>query len=101
MNGRAQKYRFVPLVALGVLVLGVAIGVFWILRQRTVIRAEKQRKEDRVRRLQDYRRDPVAADGIDGRREPYIGTRDRRVALRGSGSSTVIAARCARRCPSL
>lgn len=58
----------------------MAIGVFWILRQKTMIRAEKQRKEDRVRRLQDYRRDPVAADGIDGRREPYIGTRDRRVA---------------------
>ena len=58
----------------------IAIGAFCIVRQKTVIRAEKQRKEDRVRRLQDYRRDPVATDGIDGRREPYIGTRDRRVA---------------------
>jgi hypothetical protein len=58
----------------------IAIGALCIVRQKAVIRAEKQRKEDRVRRLQDYRRDPVATDAIDGRREPYIGTRDRRVA---------------------
>ena len=58
----------------------IAIGVLCIVRQNAVMRADKQRKEDRVRRLQDYRRDPVAADGLDGRREPYIGTRDRRVA---------------------
>jgi periplasmic protein TonB len=32
VNGRAQKYRFVPLAALGVLVLGVAVGVFWMIR---------------------------------------------------------------------
>jgi protein TonB len=32
VNGRAQKYRFVPLVALCVLVLGVGLGVFWLIR---------------------------------------------------------------------
>lgn len=61
-------------------IAALAIGVLCIVRQNSAIRAEKQRKEDRVRRLQDYRRDATGADIIDGRREPYIGTRDRRVA---------------------
>jgi hypothetical protein len=58
----------------------MAIGALWILREKAVIRAERQRKEDRKRRLQDYRRDPIATVGIDERREPYLGARDRRVA---------------------
>lgn len=32
MNGRAQRYRFVPLAALCVLVLGIALGVFFTIR---------------------------------------------------------------------
>lgn len=32
MNGRAQRYRFVPLAALCVLVLGVALGLFFTIR---------------------------------------------------------------------
>lgn len=58
----------------------IALGAAGVLRQKRRIRAEKQRHADRVRRLQDYRRDPTVADTLDGRREPFIGTRDRRVA---------------------
>lgn len=61
-------------------IAAIGIGAFCIVRQKAVIRAEKQRHEDRVRRLEDYRRDTTAADTLDGRREPFIGTRDRRVA---------------------
>lgn len=32
MNGRAQKYRFLPLAALGVLMLVAACAVFWLVR---------------------------------------------------------------------
>jgi len=32
VNGRAQKYRFVPLAALGVVLLLVAVGLFWFIR---------------------------------------------------------------------
>jgi hypothetical protein len=58
----------------------IALGAAGIVRQKRRMRAEKQRRADRVRRLQDYRRDATGGDTIDGRREPFIGTRDRRVA---------------------
>jgi len=41
-----------------------------ILRQKARIHSAKQRTEDRVRRIEDYRR---SEDSFDGRREPYIG----------------------------
>ena len=32
MNGRAQKYRFVPMIAMGAVVLVVGLGLFWLVR---------------------------------------------------------------------
>lgn len=49
----------------------VARAVLSVLRQRAYIRAARQRTEDRVRRIEDYRR---GENFFDGRREPYIGS---------------------------
>lgn len=49
-----------------------ARAVFSILREKALIRAVRQRTEDRVRRIDDYRRG--AAELSDDRREPYIGS---------------------------
>lgn len=49
----------------------VARALLGILRQKARIRAAKQRTEDRVRRIQDYRQ---GKDFFDERREPYIGS---------------------------
>lgn len=68
----------------GVAITGV--GILLALRQRGAIRVQKQRNEDRLRRVQDYRRESSRADDVDGRREPFIGSggfgrnADRRVA---------------------
>lgn len=51
----------------------VARAVLGILRQKARIRAARQRIEDRVRRIDDYRRGS-GADLYDDRREPYIGS---------------------------
>lgn len=51
----------------------VARAVLAILRQKARIRAVRQRIEDRVRRIDDYRRNS-GADPFDERREPYIGS---------------------------
>lgn len=51
----------------------IALGAFGALRQLAVIRAEKQQREDRLRRIQDYRRQEFGTAAPDGRREPYIG----------------------------
>lgn len=76
-------------VALVFALVGIAVmalGVLSALRQMAVIRARKQREEDRVRRMQDYRRDDSRKDAFDGRLEPYFGSggsarnADRRVA---------------------
>jgi len=32
VNGRAQKYRFVPMIAMGAVVLVVGLGLFWLVR---------------------------------------------------------------------
>lgn len=64
----------------------MALGALGALRQMALIRARKQRNEDRLRRVRDYRRDESRADTVDGRREPFIGSggsarnADRRVA---------------------
>jgi hypothetical protein len=69
---------------LGLLIM--ALGALRALRQLAVMRALKQHNEDRVRRIQDYRREDTRIEPIDERREPYIGTGsfdrspDRRVA---------------------
>ena len=52
----------------------VALGALGVLRQKAVIRLQKQRKEDRLRRMRDYRREDSQADALEGRREPFIGS---------------------------
>jgi periplasmic protein TonB len=44
MNGRAEKYRYVPLIALAVLVLVVAGGAIWIVRNFLGSAAPPQKK---------------------------------------------------------
>jgi hypothetical protein len=64
----------------------MAVGVSGMLRQRAMIRIQQDRNRDRVRRIQEYRRDTGRADALDGRVEPFIGGdgiargKDRRVA---------------------
>lgn len=52
----------------------MALGALGALRQRAVIRVQKQWSEDRVRRMQDYRREDSQAEALEGRREPFIGS---------------------------
>jgi hypothetical protein len=64
----------------------IAAGISGLLRQRVLIRIHKERKKDRVRRIDDYRREASRTDAGDDRREPFIGAdhfarnTDRRVA---------------------
>lgn len=51
----------------------MALGIFGALGQKALIRAHKQREEDGLRRVRDYRPEGSAADSRDGRREPFIG----------------------------
>lgn len=71
-----------PLALVGLAV--AAVGALIALRQLALIRDRKQRDEDRLRRVRDYRREDSRADPLDGRREPFIGSgarnADRRVA---------------------
>jgi hypothetical protein len=56
--------------------LGIAaLGVRGLLRRRAAIRAQRRQYEDRLRRVQDYRREDSPADTLDGRREPFISSR--------------------------
>jgi uncharacterized membrane protein (DUF106 family) len=56
---------------IGLLLVGA--GVLGMLRQRAAMRARKQYREDRLRRVDDYRRDEARAEPrFDGRREPFI-----------------------------
>jgi hypothetical protein len=52
----------------------MALGLLSALRQKAMLRANKQREEDRLRRMRDYRRDDSGPDARDGRREPFIGS---------------------------
>lgn len=54
----------------------IALGFLFVLRQKYAIREAKRRNEDRMRRIDDYRRDTSAVDPLDARREPYIGSDD-------------------------
>ena len=49
----------------------VAIGLLGVLKQRAALRAYRQWREDRARRVEDYRRDDTHADAF-GRREPIF-----------------------------
>jgi hypothetical protein len=51
----------------------VARAMLAILRQKARVHAARQRVEDRVRRIDDYRRGS-GANAFDERREPYIGS---------------------------
>jgi hypothetical protein len=67
----ALSFPVLLAAALGGLALAVT-GVLGVKRQRAAQRTAKQQREDRLRRVQDYRRDDVATDTLDGRREPFI-----------------------------
>ena len=49
----------------------VAVGVCGVLKQRAALRAYRQWREDRARRVEEYRRDDTHADAF-GRREPIF-----------------------------
>ena len=66
-----SRVHFALLPALAGLAL-MAAGIRGLLRQRAALRARKDDREDRLRRVRDYRRDDAATDALDGRREPFI-----------------------------
>jgi len=70
----------------GVVGLGlIALGVIGVLRHYAAIRAQRQRAEDRSRRVRDYRNDDGQAAPFDGRREPFISEpRKSRAAVSGA-----------------
>ena len=49
----------------------VAVGLLGVVKQRAALRAYRQWREDRARRVDDYRRDDIHADSF-GRREPFF-----------------------------
>lgn len=62
-------------VGLAFALLGAALmarGLLSSSRQAAALRADRQRREDRLRRVADYRRGDAS---IDGRREPFISSR--------------------------
>ena len=62
---------WVSLPALAGLVM-MAAGVRGFFMKRAALRAQRDYREERLRRVQDYRRDDSATDTFDGRREPFI-----------------------------
>lgn len=58
----------------------MAVGISCVLRQRVLIRIHKERKKERkknrVRRIEGYRREANRTDAGEGRREPFIGSED-------------------------
>ena len=65
------RVHFALLPALAGLAL-MALGVRGVLKRRAETRALRERHEDRLRRVQDYQRDGISPDTLDGRREPFI-----------------------------
>ena len=65
-----SRVHFALLPALAGLAL-MAVGVRRVRIQRAAVRAQRERHEDRLRRVQDYQRDGTS-DTLDGRREPFI-----------------------------
>ena len=55
-------------------IAAMALGALGALRQMAVIRDRKQRDEDRLRRVREYRREDNRIEPVDERMEPYIGS---------------------------
>lgn len=66
-----SRVHFALLPALAGLAV-MAAGVRGILVRRAAIHVQRERHEDRLRRVQDYQRGDRSADTLDGRREPFI-----------------------------
>lgn len=66
----------------------VAVGILGVLRQRAVLRAQRQAIDDRQRRVRDYRNDNSAAPTLDERLEPFISVPKRSRAAGGGGHWT-------------
>jgi hypothetical protein len=66
-----SRVHFALLPALAGLAL-MALGVRRVFMQRAARRAQRENHEDRLRRVQDYQRDGISPDTLDGRREPFI-----------------------------
>ena len=62
-----------------------AVGVLGVLRQRALIRAQRQELDDRNRRVRDYRNDHSPAPTLDERLEPYISVPKKARAAGGGG----------------
>ena len=54
----------------------MAVGISGVLRQSILIRICKERKKDRVRRIDDYRREASPGGALDSRREPLDSRRE-------------------------
>ena len=67
----ARVHPALLLAALGVVT--TAIGVLIAVRQTAIIRVEKRRREDRLRRVRVYQRDQALEQASDSRLEPFIG----------------------------
>lgn len=65
-----------------------ALGVVGVLRQRAVIRAQRQELDDRQRRVRDYRNDHSPAPTLDERLEPFISVPKKTRAAGGGGDWT-------------
>lgn len=79
--GRVHAGAIFGLVGLGM----IALGLIGVRRHYAAIRAQRQRAEDRLRRMRDYRNDDRHAPSLDGRREPFISEpRNSRAAVGGA-----------------
>jgi hypothetical protein len=65
-----------------------AVGVVGVLRQRALIRMQRQALDDRNRRVRDYRNDHSAPPRLDERLEPFISAPKRSRAAGGGGHWT-------------
>lgn len=75
-----------PFVELRAVILAAALCLFALgaivaRRQKAVILLEKRRREDRLRRLHDYRRDTSRIDSPEDRREPSMSTSEAKAEL--------------------
>jgi len=65
-----------------------AVGVVGVLKQRALLRAQKQELDDRKRRVRDYRNDHSAPPTLDERLEPFISAPKKARAAGGGGRWT-------------
>jgi hypothetical protein len=64
----AEQRTLLLLAGLGLFACGALIA----RRQKTAIALEKQRRQERLRRVEDYRRDAERIGPLEGRREPFM-----------------------------